>query len=189
MQSAHLSDATSSSPRGASALGASPLGMASHRDASPNTSSGEGAGRIRSPQDLAAGLLMTGIGLTALWIGRDWNVGTLAYVQSGFFPRMISTLLVLFGLVTAGRSLMLHGAALSGWAWRPLIGVTVAVLGFAAALETLGLVPAVLLLVGLGNLAGQPLRLGPLAVLGAVLALGCIAIFVWGLGLPMKVWP
>ncbi|MBP2316073.1 tripartite tricarboxylate transporter TctB family protein [Azospirillum soli] len=170
MPSAHLSD--------------QPL-----RDGAARPGTGPGAGRIRAPQDLTAGLLMMGIGLAALWIGRDWNTGTLAYVQSGFFPRLISGLLVLFGLVTAGRGLLLHGASLSNWAWRPLAGVTVAVLAFAAMLETLGLVPAVLLLVGLGNLAGQPLRAGPLAVLGGALALGSVAIFVWGLGLPMKVWP
>lgn len=172
MPSAHLSDATSSPPH-------------PFRDGAAPPS----AGRVRAPQDLAAGLLMTGIGLAALWIGRGWNTGTLAYVQSGFFPRLISGLLVLFGLITAGRSLLLHGASLSNWAWRPLAGVAVAVLAFAATLETLGLVPAVLLLVGLGNLAGQPLRAGPLAVLGGALALGSVAVFVWGLGLPMKVWP
>ena len=144
---------------------------------------------VRAPQDLAAGLLIAGFGLIALWLGRDWPTGTLAYVQSGFFPRMIGLLMVLAGAVVAGRSLLLHGAALSSWGWRPLVGVTAAVLAFAGTVETLGLVPAVLILVGLGNLAGQPLRPVPLALLGGALALGSVAVFVWGLGLPMKVWP
>ncbi|WP_282184588.1 tripartite tricarboxylate transporter TctB family protein [Azospirillum brasilense] len=143
----------------------------------------------RAPQDLAAGLLITSFGLIALWMGRDWPTGTLAYVQSGFFPRMIGILMVLAGAMVTGRSLLNHGAALPSWGWRPLLGVTAAVLAFAGAVETLGLVPAVLILVGLGNLAGQPLRPVPLALLGGVLAVGCVALFVWGLGLPLRVWP
>jgi len=143
----------------------------------------------RSPQDLAAGLLIAAFGLGALWMGRNWPTGTLAAVESGFFPRMLGVLLVLFGTATAGRGLLAAGPGLSAWAWRPLIGVTVAVLAFAATLESLGLVAAVLLLVGLGNLAGQPLRPVPLLALGGALAFGCIALFVWGLGLPLQVWP
>ncbi|WP_448203920.1 tripartite tricarboxylate transporter TctB family protein [Azospirillum sp. sgz302134] len=133
--------------------------------------------------------MIAAIGLGALWLGRDWPTGTLAAVQSGFFPRLLSVLLLVFGTIVAVRGMLIPGEGLSAWAWRPLLGVTVAVLAFAAALESLGLVAAVLLLVGLGNLAGQPLRLVPLAALGAGLALGCIALFVWGLGLPIQVWP
>lgn len=144
---------------------------------------------VRSPRDMAAGLLFVGVGLASLWIGRDWDTGTLASVQAGFFPHMISVLMALFGAIVTGQGLMVRGERLSGWAWRPLVGVTVAVLAFAATLETLGLVAAVLLLVGLGNFAGQPLKPLPLAVLGGLLVAGCVAIFVWGLGLPMKVWP
>ncbi|MBK3736796.1 tripartite tricarboxylate transporter TctB family protein [Azospirillum brasilense] len=143
----------------------------------------------RASQDLAAGLLITSFGLIALWMGRDWPTGTLAYVQSGFFPRMIGALMVLAGAVVTGRSLLAHGAALPSWGWRPLFGVTAAVLAFAGTVETLGLVPAVLILVGGGNLAGQPLRPVPLALLGGALAAGCVALFVWGLGLPLQVWP
>ncbi|CAO3460642.1 hypothetical protein [Azospirillum argentinense] len=145
--------------------------------------------RVRAPQDLASGLLIAAFGLSALWMGRDWPTGTLASVQSGFFPRMIGTLMVLAGAVVAGRSLLVHGPALPSWNWRPLAGVTAAVLAFAGTVETLGLVPAVLILVALGNLAGQPLRPGPLALLGGLLAAGCVALFVWGLGLPLQVWP
>lgn len=144
---------------------------------------------VRAPQDLAAGLLIAAFGLVALWLGRDWPTGTLAYVQSGFFPRMIGLLMVMAGAVVTGRSLLANGATLPSWGWRPLFGVTAAVLAFAGAVETLGLVPAVLILVGIGNMAGQPLRPAPLVLLGGALAAGCVALFVWGLGLPLRVWP
>ncbi len=187
--------------RASSSLADPPRGQSATQNAAQNAAeSGEPApvrdpfripGRIpgRAPQDLAAGLLITAFGLVALWLGRGWPTGTLAYVQSGFFPRMIGLLMVLAGTVVTGRSLLSHGPALPSWGWRPLIGVTAAVLAFAGAVETLGLVPAVLILVGLGNLASQPLRPVPLALLGSALAAGCVALFVWGLGLPLRVWP
>lgn len=159
------------------------------RNAPRSSTESGGQPPVRAPQDLASGLLITVLGLTALWLGRDWPTGTLASVQSGFFPRMIGLLMVLAGAVVTGRSLLFHGAALPSWGWRPLLGVTAAVLAFAGTVETLGLVPAVLILVGLGNLAGQPLRPVPLALLGGALATGCVALFVWGLGLPLRVWP
>lgn len=144
---------------------------------------------VRAPLDLGAGLLIAAFGIGALWLGRDWPTGTLASVQSGFFPRVIGMLMVLAGALVTGRGLLTHGAAWPSWGWRPLIWVTAAVLAFAGTVETLGLVPAVLILVGLGNLAGQPLRPVPLLLLGGALAAGCVALFVWGLGLPLRVWP
>ena len=180
--------------RPSSSAGTPPRGTArsAPENTSPAIAGGGGAplrAPVRVPRDLAAGLLIAAFGLGALWLGRDWPTGTLAYVQSGFFPRMIGLLMVLAGAVVAGRGLLLHGAALPSWGWRPLVGVTAAVLAFAGTVETLGLVPAVLILVGLGNLAGQPLRPVPLALLGGALAAGCVALFVWGLGLPLRVWP
>lgn len=194
MPSLPLSDLRPSSSAPSSSAGAPPRGTA--RSAPENTppAIADGGGAplrvpVRAPQDLAAGLLIAAFGLGALWLGRNWPTGTLAYVQSGFFPRMIGLLMVLAGALVTGRSLLLHGAALPSWGWRPLAGVTAAVLAFAGTVETLGLVPAVLILVGLGNLAGQPLRPAPLALLGGALAAGCVALFVWGLGLPLRVWP
>ena len=170
----------------------SPAPFGTVRSAFQNPASGErtpGRSPVQAPQDLGAGLLIVAFGLVALWLGRDWPTGTLAYVQSGFFPRLIGLLMVLAGAVVTGRSLLAHGAGLPACGWRPLLGVTAAVLAFAGTVELLGLVPAVLILVGLGNLAGQPLRPVPLAFLGGTLAAGCVALFVWGLGLPLRVWP
>ena len=60
---------------------------------------------------------------------------------------------------------------------------------FALTIERLGLMVATVLLVGVASLAGhvgQPLRILALAV---GLALFSLAVFVWGLGVTMKVWP
>ena len=60
---------------------------------------------------------------------------------------------------------------------------------FALALERLGLVIAILLLIGVGGLAARDLR--PIETLAAALVLIVLswAIFIFGLGLTIPVWP
>ncbi len=144
---------------------------------------------LRSPQDLAAGLLLCSIALGGLWLARDWDTGTLAMMQAGFFPRVVCCLLLAMGMATMARAAMADGPSLLGWAWRPSVAITVAVVTFAALLDRLGLVLALLALIGIGGFAGRPLRPGPFTALWAGLATGCVAIFSWGLGLPLQIWP
>jgi putative tricarboxylic transport membrane protein len=53
--------------------------------------------RIRSPQDLAAGLLFMGLAAFALWIARDYPVGTAVRMSSGYFPLLLCLLLMAIG--------------------------------------------------------------------------------------------
>ncbi|MFP5512024.1 MAG: tripartite tricarboxylate transporter TctB family protein [Alphaproteobacteria bacterium] len=147
------------------------------------------ASRLRSPQDLAAGLLLSAIALGGLWLARGWEAGSLAMMQAGFFPRLVCYLLLAAGLASLLRGLTAEGPATLAWAWRPSVAITVAVIAFAAVLDRLGLVLAILALIGIGGLAGRPLRPGPFTALWATLATTCVAIFSWGLGLPLQIWP
>jgi len=77
----------------------------------------------------------------------------------------------------------------SPMAWRAVLSVTAALVTFGLSLERLGLVAAIVLLTGIGALATRALR--PLET--ALAALGlialCWAIFIFGLGLTIPVWP
>ena len=132
---------------------------------------------------------MCAIALGALWAGQDWEAGTLATMEAGYFPRLVSGLLLALGLALVVMGLRRDGPPLSGWAWRPVIVVSLSVLAFAATLERLGLVVAILALIGVGSFAGPSVRPLALLVLWIVLAAFCVALFAWGLRLPLKVWP
>lgn len=144
---------------------------------------------MRSPQELGSSLLIGAISLAGLWIGRDWEVGTLASVQAGFFPRLVCVLLLLLGLANLLKALAGGIAAAPRWSWRPTAAITVAVISFATVLDYAGLVLAILALIGIGGFAGQPLRLRALISLWVSMAASCIVIFSWGLGLPLPIWP
>lgn len=69
------------------------------------------------------------------------------------------------------------------------IWILASLLAFALAIERLGLVAATIVLVCVASPAGnvgRPIRVVSLAI---GLALFSVAIFVWGLGVSMKVWP
>ncbi len=51
------------------------------------------------------------------------------------------------------------------------------------------MVIAALLLIGIGSLAGRELRPLEVVIAALVLVAMTLGIFVWGLGLPIQVWP
>jgi putative tricarboxylic transport membrane protein len=156
---------------------------------------GEGDGRkdavirIRSPQDFAAGLLFMGLAGFALWIARDYPVGTAVRMSSGYFPRLLCFLLMAIGIFVTLRALKRDGPAIARVLFRPLVLVTAAVVIFAYTIQTLGVVAATVLLVLIGGYASPRVRLVEMAAAAVVLALLTVAIFIWGIGLPIPVWP
>lgn len=140
-------------------------------------------------QDVVAGALFAAIGLAGLWIGRKLNVGTAADMGEGYFPLAMCWVLVGLGALIVMKGLMRPVEALEPFAWRGLLLVSAAVLGFALVLEPLGVIAAIVLAVLLANSAGIPMRSRGVIVLAAVLSVAVLAIFVWGLGLPLRALP
>ena len=144
---------------------------------------------VRSPIDLATGLLFIVIGCLGLWFSREWPLGTLMMMESGFFPRVLSSFVLIGGVVLTVLAFVWHGAELPQWAVRPLLGVSVAVIAFALTIERLGMVVAILAIVAVSSVAGAPLRPIPFLALWIALSAMCVAIFIWGVALPIQVWP
>jgi hypothetical protein len=62
-------------------------------------------------------------------------------------------------------------------------------LAFAFAISSLGIVAAIVALVIVAALASSESRLLETAIAAVALVIATLAIFVWGLGLPLQVWP
>jgi hypothetical protein len=139
--------------------------------------------------DFLTGVLFTLIGALGLWYSREWSMGTLAMMDSGFFPRVLSAFILAAGLGLLAAGLVGHGHAVPGWGWRPLLGVTAAVVAFGLTVERLGLAVAILAVVGIGGFAGTRLRPVAFVALWVGLTALCATIFIWGVALPLRVWP
>jgi len=145
--------------------------------------------KIRNAKDLFAGLLFLVVGVAAVLIARGYPVGSTSRMGPGYFPILVGSLLILVGIVVAGRSLTTEPDPIGRIAFKPLLLVLGAVLLFAASIEKLGLASAILLVVIVSYLANPRHKLLELAILAAVLAIASVGIFVYGIKLPFKVWP
>jgi hypothetical protein len=145
--------------------------------------------RIRNPQDLLAGLFFLAIAFGALWVAWDYPTGTAVRMSSGYFPRLLCLLLAVIGLFVSLRSLIVEGRALTAARLRPVLLITAAVVVFAYSIQTLGLVLATMLVTVIGGLASPQVRLVEMIAAAAVLAVMTTAIFIWGIGLPIPIWP
>lgn len=72
---------------------------------------------------------------------------------------------------------------------RPLIVILISVVAFGYLLKPLGLVLATAVLIIGSAWGGHEFKIREVLILFAVLAIFSVAIFIYGLGLPMNIWP
>jgi putative tricarboxylic transport membrane protein len=145
--------------------------------------------RIRSPRDFWAGLIFIAIGGGFVLLAQQYRLGDMHRMGPAMFPTLVGALLAALGLIIAVRAFALDGAALPRLEARP-IGVSIlAIVLFGIALQWLGLVAAVAVLVLVGAYAARNVRpLENLALAAALIAFS-VGVFVWLLGLPLPLWP
>jgi len=140
-------------------------------------------------QNVLGGLLLVAFGVLGLALGASLDIGTPRRMGPGFFPRILSWL-----LIGIGAGISLAGARdataerVLPSAWRPLAMVTIALLCFQLLIDRLGLVAATVAVVGIAALGGRDARWREVAALAALLALGTVLLFVKALDLPIPLW-
>jgi hypothetical protein len=83
--------------------------------------------KIKSSEDFWSGLMFIAIGLAAVYISWDYPMGSARRMGPGYFPTWLGVMLTGFGAIVAGRSFWLQGEGISGWAFRPLLVLCVAI--------------------------------------------------------------
>ncbi len=146
-------------------------------------------GRFNRDKDFFAGLIFIFFGLLAIWIARDYPLGTARRMGPAYFPSIIGGALAVLGFIIFLRSLWSGSEPVHWPGLRPLIMITGAVVGFALLLKPLGLVAATFVLILTSCLGGWQFRWHEAALLYVVLVLIALISFVYGLGLQIAVWP
>jgi putative tricarboxylic transport membrane protein len=143
-------------------------------------------------KDVLAGLMFIAVAALGLYLSRNYPVGSMLRMGTGYVPRLLCWLLLVLGLIVALSGLLARGAEIvseDGSPWRPLIFVPASLLAFALAVERFGLVVGATLLIVVGATAGRDSRIGEVVVTAVVLVAACVGIFIWGLALPIQTWP
>ncbi|HZD27142.1 MAG TPA: tripartite tricarboxylate transporter TctB family protein, partial [Xanthobacteraceae bacterium] len=114
--------------------------------------------RIRSPKDFWAGLIFVAIGGGFVLLAQQYRLGDMHRMGPAMFPTLVGALLAALGLIMALRSFARDGAPISDFHARPIVVSLLAIVLFGIALQWLGLVAAVAVLVLIGANAARDVR-------------------------------
>ena len=143
---------------------------------------------IGHPKDFWSGLLFVGIGAFALIYGTKYTIGTAARMGPGYFPTILSYLIIAIGLVLATKGLATDGPPIERFSFRPLFAILAAILAFGFLIDRIGLaLTAALLTIG-SAYARRDVDLKETLLLAAGLALFVVGVFVYGLTQPLPAW-
>jgi hypothetical protein len=144
---------------------------------------------IRHPKDFCSGVLFTAVGIFALVYGSKYTPGTAGSMGPGYFPRILSILLIVLGIILTLRSLRLDGPPLPRWKVRPTLFVLGSVVVFGYIVPVLGMAVSTIILIVLASAASHEFRCREALVAGGLLAALAVGAFVIGLGVQLPIWP
>jgi len=159
---------------------------------SPSTTPSRHPLHILARKNVLAGLMFVAIAALGLWMSRDYPMGTALRMGTGYVPRFLCWILMGLGAAVVLQGLREKDAPPERTSWRqlmPIVVVTTSLVAFALAIEQLGLVLSILLLVGIGAIAARDIKFWETLIAAVVLIVLSWAIFILGLGLTIPVWP
>jgi Tripartite tricarboxylate transporter TctB family len=145
--------------------------------------------RIRSPKDFWAGLIFIAIGGGFVLLAQQYRLGDMHRMGPAMFPTLVGALLAVLGAIIALRSFAFEGEPVPRFYLRPIGVSLLGIVLFGVALQWLGLIAAVAVLVLVGAYAARDVRPLENLALAAVMIAFSVAVFVWLLGLPLPLWP
>jgi hypothetical protein len=163
--------------------------VTNHQDNPGDDNGTIGSGGLLLSTDLLSGLLFAALGIGALYISWRYPAGTAARMGPGYFPHLVSGLLALLGGILIVRSWFRPGATIAILDLRPLLFVLIGTCAFGLLIERGGFLLACVAVVVASRLARPDFKLLEVLLLAAGLAAGSAALFVYALGLSVRLLP
>jgi hypothetical protein len=162
---------------------------------------------INRNKDVWSGVLLMGIGGTAIYIARDYTFGTALRMGPGYFPIVLGSILVLFGLYFFCSGLVRSEKIEGSSSMRALLIVPLSLALFGIFMDPpgwltshipdvleghipTGFVPALFVLILGSAMASTEFRFVEVLLFSILLTALCAGVFIYGLGLPYElvVW-
>lgn len=144
---------------------------------------------IRAPKDFWAGVMFIAFAAVALYVSRNYSLGTAVRMGPGYFPILLGGVLAVIGAILVVRSLVIADDPIGHVRVLPLVLVALAVVLFGVLLPRLGLAVTLPLVIAVSALAGAQSRRWEVLLLALVLTVFSALVFVYGLRLPIPLWP
>ena len=140
--------------------------------------------RLLKNKDFWAGMMLVVIGAAAMFVSREYRFGSALRMGPGFFPAILSGILIAFGVCIMAMGLRSGEEIKENVSIRALVLLTLSFVLFGILMDKAGFIPALIALVFVSASAGKEFRFVEVLLLTAVLVVGAVALFIWGLGLP-----
>jgi len=144
--------------------------------------------KVRSPQNLGAGVVFILIGLVGLYMGWDLTYGSPRNMGPGFFPIWLSWLIIAMGAICVFRSVAFDGPPIQAMNFRVVGCVFLGALLFGYLIEYIGLFFALILMTLVATQARKDTSLKEVAILAVCMAFLAVIVFVFILGQAMPAW-
>jgi hypothetical protein len=140
-------------------------------------------------RDAALGLIFFLIGAAFAIGSRSAEIGTAFRMGPGYFPLLLSFVLMLLGAILIAGSLKGESEPLGLVPpWRAMLLVLAAPVTFGLTVRKLGLVPAIVLTALLSVYASRRSNIPLAGIMAVGLTLFCLAVFSYGLRLPLPLF-
>jgi hypothetical protein len=137
--------------------------------------------------DALAGVLFVLFGLLFGVQALGLELGTAFRMGPGYFPLVLSGILILLGLAIIASAIHDRGSdGIGTLAWRGVLFILPAPIFFGLTVRGLGFVPAIFLTTLIAALASLKMRLHWALLLAAGVTLFATLVFSYGLGLPFR---
>jgi hypothetical protein len=141
-------------------------------------------------KNLLAGVMFVVFGGVTVAMSSRYSLGSIEQMGPGFFPMMIGIAIILIGIAVGVQAALDPGSSevVAHWDVRPLVFILLSVFCFGLLIERAGLIVSLVVLILVSRLAGRDRGIiEPIAIV-AVLTLIVIAVFVYGLQVPLKLF-
>jgi hypothetical protein len=144
--------------------------------------------KLLDNKDFLAGLLMIGIGGVAFYMALDYPFGSALRMGPGYFPRVLAGIIIAFGIFVGLRGLRFPEKVEGIWGWKALTLISLAFIVYGWLMDRIGMIPSLVVLFFVSALAGHEFKLKEVIILTALMTLFAWAVFIYGLGLPYRLF-
>jgi hypothetical protein len=131
-----------------------------------------------------SGIMFIGIGAVAIWMARDYPMGSALRMGPGSFPIVLGGIVIAFGVWEIIIGVLKPDPVQGNWSLRALAILPLSAVVFGVLMETAGFIPALIALIIVSAFAGREFKLLEIIILAVGLTIVCTALFIYGLGLP-----
>lgn len=139
-------------------------------------------------KDMASGLFFIAVGLLYGGIASYLPFGSALRMGPGYFPILLSSLMILFGAIIAFRALKSGpGTSFGIMPWRGLSMILLATIIFASFIDDLGMVPGLLLTTFIATMASKEVTWQRSLIAAVSITIFCTLVFSYAVRLPIPV--